>query len=151
MYNGRRSLLVFEMRMWDKVRLNDFLASHVNYPLRRYDIAFTSEELLAGTIYFVLDFNRYQHSAPERAMEQLEDYFDSLLNNFVDEGEFIIEEIDRRRLLMAFNDLADFIADDILRVFDKADLSSGIEILNINIRNRAFSISVEEPERDMLW
>lgn len=151
MYNGRRSLLLFEMRLWDKTRLIDFVAFHVNEPLRRYGISLTPEEFLAGTIYFILDFNCYQHSTPERAVEQLEDYLDTLLNNFVDEGEFIIEEIDRRRLLMAFNDLADFIANDILRVFEKANLSSGIEILSINIRNRAFSLSVEEPEREMLW
>lgn len=150
MGNYRRSMVIFEIWGWNRQRIADFVNQYVNYPLKKYGITLTPEELFTGTVGFVLDFDN--NAEPEQAWENLEDYLDSILNNFAENGEeFVLHHIDRNRILTAFNDLAEFISSDILLAFDKARLRWPIDIISVTIRRNAFTITTEDPSVESLW
>jgi len=153
MDNGKRSLVIFDIWGWDRRRLQDFVDQYINIPIRKYGIAFTPEELFIGTCLFIRDFDLYASKDPGQPMENLEDYLDELLNNFTEEGdeEFMLDEINRRRILTAFNDLSEFLAKDVLIALDKAHLDHDFEIMRASIRRKTFTLTIIEPGRISLW
>lgn len=153
MDNGKRSLVIFDIWGWDRRRLQDFVDQYINIPIRKYGIAFTPEELFIGTCLFIRDFDLCASKDPGQPMENLEDYLDELLNNFTEEGdeEFMLDEINRRRILTAFNDLSEFLAKDVLIALDKAHLDHDFEIMRASIRRKTFTLTIIEPGRISLW